>query len=94
MHGDGSYFVNSFPTKVSPRGPATKQASRRRGTPLTPVLAPQGCFSKNGRAYFGSGWTIEQMASPDLPGVQERIWFGPVATAGHRGNRGRAICPP
>jgi len=34
----------------------------------------KGCFSKNDRAFFGEGGTVEQMSDPDLAGVQQRIW--------------------
>ena len=32
-----------------------------------------GCFSKYGKAYFGSGGTISQMADNNLSGVRKRI---------------------
>lgn len=32
------------------------------------------CFSKNDKAYWGSGGSPEEMSRDDLPGVQERIW--------------------
>lgn len=36
----------------------------------------KGCFSKNGKAYWGEGGSTGDMSTPDLPGVQERIWCG------------------
>lgn len=40
----------------------------------------KGCFSKNGRAYFGTGGTVEAMAKEDLAGVRTRIWCGLLDT--------------
>ena len=34
----------------------------------------KGCFSKPGVAFWGSGGTLEQIATYDLPGLRERIW--------------------
>ncbi|EJK48083.1 hypothetical protein THAOC_33149 [Thalassiosira oceanica] len=34
-----------------------------------------GCFSKNDKAYFSIG-SVDEMSTPDLPGIQERIWCG------------------
>jgi len=36
----------------------------------------KGCFSKNGKAYWGSDGTetMQDISTVDLPGVQERIW--------------------
>jgi len=33
-----------------------------------------GCFLKNGIAYWGSGGSMEDISKPVLPGVRERIW--------------------
>ena len=40
----------------------------------------KGCFSKNGRAYFGIGGTVEAMAKENLQGVRTRIWCGLLDT--------------
>ncbi|EJK48552.1 hypothetical protein THAOC_32639 [Thalassiosira oceanica] len=40
----------------------------------------KGCFSKNGRAYFGTGGTVEAMAKESLAGVRTRIWCGLLDT--------------
>eukprot|EP00579_Thalassiosira_antarctica_P007181 CAMPEP_0201903060 /NCGR_PEP_ID=MMETSP0902-20130614/55281_1 /ASSEMBLY_ACC=CAM_ASM_000551 /TAXON_ID=420261 /ORGANISM="Thalassiosira antarctica, Strain CCMP982" /LENGTH=623 /DNA_ID=CAMNT_0048437093 /DNA_START=68 /DNA_END=1939 /DNA_ORIENTATION=+ len=37
------------------------------------IFPTKGCYSKNNNAFFSLG-TEEEMSSPDLPGVQERIW--------------------
>lgn len=34
----------------------------------------KGCFSKNDKAFFGEGGTVEQMSDPGLAGLQQRIW--------------------
>ena len=40
----------------------------------------KGCFFKNNNAFFSPG-TEEEMSTPDLPGVQERIWCDVSTTA-------------
>ncbi len=34
----------------------------------------KGCFTKNGNGYFGTGGTVDEMSTADMPGIQERLW--------------------
>ena len=38
------------------------------------ALPSKGCFSLRGKLYFGTGGTIEETSSPDLPGLRTRVW--------------------
>ncbi len=40
----------------------------------------KGCFYKNDKAFFGTGGTDFDMATEDLPGIQERIWCDGMST--------------
>jgi len=42
----------------------------------------KGCFSKLGRAYWGTtDGSVEELSSGDLPGVRERIWCEDISVA-------------
>lgn len=47
------------------------------------ALPSKGCFALRGKLYFGTGGTIEEMSSPELPGARTRVWclstFAPTA---------------
>ena len=38
------------------------------------ALPSKGCFSLRGKLYFGTGGTVEEMSSPELPGARTRVW--------------------
>ena len=45
------------------------------GSLLVGDYPTKGCFSKNGNVYFGTGSVNEEeLAEPDLPGLQQCIW--------------------
>ena len=39
-----------------------------------PSYPSQGCFAKNNNVYFGTGGSIDDMSTVDLPGVRTRVW--------------------
>ena len=45
-----------------------------------PSYPSKGCFAKNNNVYFGTGGSIDDMSTVDLPGVRTRLWCdAPVA---------------
>lgn len=39
----------------------------------------KGCFEKGGNVFFGTGGTVEEMSTTDLPKKQSRVWCGGAA---------------
>lgn len=46
----------------------------------------KGCFTKNGKAFFGSQGSDEEMSETELPGIQQRIWCSPTLSEYNSGH--------